>query len=335
MVWATALCDTSISICQTKLIVTVNSIQNVLASCKNWLPLCGARDKKDQLPLYSTDTAGVGKGSFFKRNRCRICLIFTLACCLTIHYLSNPRYLLSKQIHSILQLFNFSHYYKLVFQYIDNNASSPLLRPLFICILVIFVSFPFTWGYVLINIATGYWCGVAQGTFTMSISAVLGMTCAWHGVRRLTKSSTSYSSSSITKALSKLVGGEDKLLAIMEPLSESRNAWSILLLLRATPLPFGMINALFAITKLRFSTFLFWSWLGLIPMQIINCWIGSRVATISDVMQRNGNGRLGLIILVLQLLFSVFFIYFSVRVARKKLDKLNAANKNPDGSFYA
>merc|ERR1719361_1035182 len=107
------------------------------------------------------------------------------------------------------------------------------------------------------------------------------MTCAWYGVRTLTKSNANFSSSSIFRALSKLVGDEQKLQALIEPLADPKKAWSVLLMLRATPLPFGMINALFAITKLPFASFLFWSWIGLMPMQMVNCYIGSRLATIS------------------------------------------------------
>ena len=88
----------------------------------------------------------------------------------------------------------------------------------------------------------------------MSFSAVVGMSCSWYGVRRLTKSNSNFSSSSIFRALSKLVGDAEKLNALIEPLADPKKAWSVLLMLRATPLPFGMINALFAITKLQKSS---------------------------------------------------------------------------------
>jgi len=231
----------------------------------------------------------------------------------------------------ILQRVNISKLYHAIFLFLDKEANNQALRSIIICILVIIVSFPFTWGYVLINIATGYWCGILQGTATMSISAVIGMSCAWKGVRRLNKSKNA--SGKIFKALSKLVGSEEKLSAIMEPLADPKKAWTVLLMLRATPLPFGMINALFAITKLPFSSFLLWSWLGLIPMQMVNCYIGSRLATISEVMQDKG-GYMSVILLLTQLILSVLLVYCSIRVTRRKFERLNHIDKAPDGSFY-
>jgi len=341
MVLATALCDTSISICQTKVLLTANSLKTWLARLRS---KCTCGQTAYSAVSFGEVASPTVNRPFWKRHQRKIFIFaLLLAILITTLYLLDQSDLASSptlpnsqrnsRLHSFIQLFNFSYYYKQIFQFIDTRAHSPLVRPLLICVLVIFVSFPFTWGYVLVNIATGYWYGVLRGTCIMSASAAVGMSCAWFGVRRLIAGGQT-GSSSIFRALSKLVGGEDKLQAIIEPLADSKNSWSILLLLRATPLPFGMINALFAITKLPFSKFLFWSWLGLMPMQTINCWIGSRVATISEILHNSGGGYASLLILLLQLLFSVLFIYCSIGLTRRKLEKLNVTHKNPDGSFY-
>lgn len=213
------------------------------------------------------------------------------------------------------------------FTYIENHESQ-LLKPIFICLLVTIVSFPFTWGYVLINIATGYWYGIWLGAVIMSLSAVVGISISLFVIRRIYASSSSVSSN-ISRALSKLVGSEQKLLTLLEPLSDPKKARSVLLLVRATPLPFGMVNALFAVTKLSFLPFLFWSWLGLIPMQILNCYIGSRLATINEVIYENGSS-VTLFIVAFQLLISAIFIWVSVRITRKKLENLHTDN----ASYY-
>jgi len=238
-------------------------------------------------------------------------------------------------------LFNIKKLYQNLFTSLDelfstqNGSSNHQITKFgIICLLVTIVSFPFTWGYVLINIATGYWCGILQGTCIMSISAVVGMSLSWYTVRRtFSKNNGNFSSSSIFRALSKLVGDEQKLADLIEPLADPKKAWSVLLMLRATPLPFGMINALFAMTKLPFSSFLFWSWIGLIPMQMVNCYIGSRLATISEVMHDKG-GYMSAVLLLIQLLLSVFLIFCSIRIKKKKFEKLNKIDKAPDGSYY-
>jgi len=222
---------------------------------------------------------------------------------------------------------NVSSLFHAVFTYIENHESQ-LLKPIFICILVVIVSFPFTWGYVLINIATGYWYGVILGTFVMSISGVIGISISMFVIRKIYASSSS-GSTSISRALSKLVGSEQKLLSLLEPLSDPKKARSVLLLLRATPLPFGMINTLFAVTKLKFLPFLFWSWIGLIPMQIVNSYIGSRLATINEVIYENGSS-LTLFLLAFQLSISAIFIAVSVKITRKKLETL----QSDQASYY-
>lgn len=98
------------------------------------------------------------------------------------------------------------------------------------------VSFPMTWGYVLLNLACGYHFGLIIGTIVTIIAASVGIVLAHLLMKH-------YFIGTIT---SKLLG-PDVLRATVAAL-QSAHAFKLIAISRLTPIPFGLQNAVFAVS---------------------------------------------------------------------------------------
>lgn len=97
------------------------------------------------------------------------------------------------------------------------------------------VSFPMTWGYIILNVAAGYLYGFIYGLAVVYISAAVGASTAFIVCRRYMKdwvSSTLESES--FKAVVRVVEGS--------------RGFKVIALTRLTPIPFGLQNGLFAVS---------------------------------------------------------------------------------------
>lgn len=98
------------------------------------------------------------------------------------------------------------------------------------------VSFPFAFGYVLLLMMCGYLYGFARGMLIVSISVLVGFTVAFVVCRSLFKDYTRG-----------LVSSNNTLKAILQVV-DGPNGFRILLLIRLTPIPFGLQTVLFAVS---------------------------------------------------------------------------------------
>lgn len=98
------------------------------------------------------------------------------------------------------------------------------------------VSFPLTWGYVLLNLACGYHYGLVLGTLVTAIAASAGIVFAHLLMKH-------YFIGTITAKLL----GPDVLRATVSAL-QSAHAFKLIAISRLTPIPFGLQNALFAVS---------------------------------------------------------------------------------------
>ena len=96
------------------------------------------------------------------------------------------------------------------------------------------VSFPLTWGYVLLNVAAGYLYGFIVGIFNVVLSAFVGVAIAHCTMRYFLQALIlkRFSSKSVIAFL-RILDGE--------------NSFKVVALSRLTPIPFGLQNALFAV----------------------------------------------------------------------------------------
>jgi len=106
----------------------------------------------------------------------------------------------------------------------------------FVVFLMLFtaVSFPFTWGYILLNIAAGYLYGLIGGILIIVSCATLGITLAHATIRRFFGDivRSRLLSSSLRHFISVV---------------QSEHGFKVIALARLTPIPFGLQNALFAV----------------------------------------------------------------------------------------
>lgn len=97
------------------------------------------------------------------------------------------------------------------------------------------VSFPMTWGYILLNVAAGYLYGFVLGFMVVIISVLCGLSTAFIVCRRYLRDFVR----------SKLES--DSLKAIMRVV-EGKRGFKVIALTRLTPVPFGLQNGLFSVS---------------------------------------------------------------------------------------
>jgi uncharacterized membrane protein YdjX (TVP38/TMEM64 family) len=99
------------------------------------------------------------------------------------------------------------------------------------------VSFPFMWGYILLNIAAGYLYSMFCGQIIVMVSAVCGFLIA-HIVIKKCFSNWIYNR----------VKGQN--FAAFSRLVQGPQGFKVVILSRLTPIPFGLQNAIFAVSIL-------------------------------------------------------------------------------------
>lgn len=106
----------------------------------------------------------------------------------------------------------------------------------FIVFLILFiaVSFPFTWGYILLNIAAGYLFGVVAGILLIMSCAAVGILLAHVTIRR-------FFGNFVRSRLVSLS------MCNFITVVESEHGFKLIVLARLTPIPFGLQNAVFAV----------------------------------------------------------------------------------------
>lgn len=98
------------------------------------------------------------------------------------------------------------------------------------------VSFPMTWGYILLNIAAGYLYGLLLGLVVVMVCALFGISLAHLVIKNCLRSFV----------LRRLTN--DSIRSIMRVV-DSDNGIKVVVLSRLTPIPFGLQNSLYAVSS--------------------------------------------------------------------------------------
>ncbi|XP_041048037.1 transmembrane protein 64-like [Carcharodon carcharias] len=177
------------------------------------------------------------------------------------------------------------------------------------------ISFPWSWGYTLLSLAPGYLYGFQRGLAVVVLGVVVGTLLAHLVTKRC-----------LLAYMTTLVRGNAKLSTIVRVL-DGTSGLKVVFLARLTPIPFGLQNAVFAISKLETVQYLATSTIGLLPSQILNSYLGSTVRTLEDVV--NHRGVEGYLAFALQIFISVVMMLYFVHRARQELNKtIEAHNAN-------
>ncbi|XP_010013379.1 PREDICTED: transmembrane protein 64, partial [Nestor notabilis] len=149
----------------------------------------------------------------------------------------------------------------------------------------IIVSFPCGWGYILLNVAASCLSGFLPG--------VGGV---WARAR---------------------IQGSETLSAIVRVV-EGGSGLKVVALARLTPIPFGLQNAVFAITDLSLPNYLMASSVGLLPTQLLNSYLGTTLRTMEDVIAEQSVS--GYLIFSLQIVVSIGLTFYVVHRAQVELN---------------
>uniref|UniRef100_A0A8C3U8W8 VTT domain-containing protein n=1 Tax=Catharus ustulatus TaxID=91951 RepID=A0A8C3U8W8_CATUS len=134
------------------------------------------------------------------------------------------------------------------------------------------VSFPCGWGYILLNVAAGYLYGFVLGMGLMVFGVLVGTFVAHVACKRL-----------LARWARARIQGSGTLSAIVRVV-EGGSGLRVVCLSRLTLIPFGVQNAVFAITDLSLPNYLMASSLGLLPTQLLNSYLGTTLRTMEDVI---------------------------------------------------
>eukprot|EP00054_Salpingoeca_dolichothecata_P001502 m.19460 g.19460 ORF g.19460 m.19460 type:complete len:450 (-) comp12242_c0_seq1:53-1402(-) len=157
------------------------------------------------------------------------------------------------------------------------------------------VSFPMAWGYIILNLGAGYIYGLWRGLLITSAGASVGALLSFIVCRRLFKG----------YVLSTL-GTYENFKQILRVL-EGRQGLKIIAMTRLTPVPFGLQNALFSASKVSKRKFMLASFIGLLPTQLLNAYMGTSLRSMEDVLSgKNSNTP----VLICQVVIAVCVTYF-------------------------
>lgn len=192
----------------------------------------------------------------------------------------------------------------------------------FLIFLVLYtiVSYPMAWGVILLMLACGYLYGLIYGPVIVEVCSAVGVAIAHVTMKKFCRSF-------IIKRFY-----NDSMTAVISVV-DGKHGFKVVALTRLTPLPFGLQNSLFSLTDIPLLSYVSASSLGMLPTAVLNCYMGTTLRSMSDILTDETNQKTGWIVLVVQILFTIALMCFVVRKARaelkKTVDDTNDAVKSP------
>lgn len=203
----------------------------------------------------------------------------------------------------VLVLYFFKEYLKTILFWVDSQ--DPKVIFLLFMGLFLIVSFPVTIGYLVLIITSGYLFGIVKGMGTVLVSANFGVAVAHFTLKalrnylpldRILKNDTA-------RAMIKVISGP--------------SAFKIVFFARLTPIPFGLQNTIFAVSDVHGCGYHLATFLGLLPAQLINVYLGSTLRSMHDVLQESHVA--GYVVFAFQILIGITLMVWVVQKARKEL----------------
>jgi len=146
---------------------------------------------------------------------------------------------------------------------------------LVVCYIVI--AFPIAVGYTAVGLACGFLYGPYWGVLTTFIGAqVLGCSISFWLCGSLCRD-----------WVERKVKENKKADAVLKAVR--KNGFKIIIMSRLTPIPFGIQNALFGVSGIRFFSYIIATWIGMLPEAFLWCYFGSKAREINDVLHGQEN----------------------------------------------
>ncbi|XP_065349825.1 transmembrane protein 64 [Cloeon dipterum] len=205
----------------------------------------------------------------------------------------------------VFVVFQCKEYLRLVLLWIEQQDS--VVVYLIFVVLFTVVSFPFTWGYIFLNLACGYLFGTLKGLLVVAVAAVIGITIAHYVIQTFFAD----------LAMQRMFNGDTAkaLLAVIA----GPNAFKVILFARLTPIPFGLQNTIFAGSYVSYKMYLLASATGLFPTQVINVYLGSTLRSMEDVLSDEATASTGYLVFAVQILVGCLLMAFVVHKAKAEL----------------
>ncbi|TDG43388.1 hypothetical protein AWZ03_010158 [Drosophila navojoa] len=107
-------------------------------------------------------------------------------------------------------------------------------------------------------------------------------------------------------------------------------AFRVVLFTRLTPIPFGLQNVIFGISSIKARDYHLATFLGLLPAQTINVYLGSTLRSMHEVLNDHNTKVTGYISFVIEVICGVALMFWVVQKARKELSEtlLNSDYEN-------
>ena len=155
-----------------------------------------------------------------------------------------------------------------VFAWIDTHRSFSWLVFFFVYVLATILMLPGS----LITLAAGLLFGLGYGFALVSVASVTGATCAFVIGRFFAREWV-----------------EDKLSAMPRFRALDRaiaeRGWLIVLLTRLSPVfPFNLLNYSLGLTQVRLPTYMFTSWIGMMPGTLLYVYLGSVASDLTTLI---------------------------------------------------
>eukprot|EP01095_Lingulamoeba_sp_RSL-Kostka_P001683 TRINITY_DN1245_c1_g5_i1.p1 TRINITY_DN1245_c1_g5~~TRINITY_DN1245_c1_g5_i1.p1 ORF type:complete len:353 (-),score=74.37 TRINITY_DN1245_c1_g5_i1:19-1077(-) len=233
----------------------------------------------------------------------------------------------------------------------------------------VFISFPFTFGYIPLSLGAGYLYGIFLGTLSASIGATTGALICFILFRNLLLKVKCCSSMLLENESIKqlLFNKETETIDEEEPndmdlmnenkeiddyisensnnnnnnniqnsvsmMSKSEPSFVLATLFRLAPFPFGFSNALLSLTSIGWKKYALTTFLGLFPFQVMWVYLGTTVRSLTDVAQGNIETSYGQIIsLTIQLFVGIVVPVYLVIHFKQKITNLKNNNNNATNS---
>jgi len=180
-----------------------------------------------------------------------------------------------------------------------------LIGNLFLILFYLITSFPVPMGTSPLALAAGFLYGITLGLFTVTVGSIVGAIISFWACRKI-----------FSDWVSLRVRSNQGLMAVMAAVE--KHAFKMCFFVRMSPIPFGMQNSLFAISKIKFTTYCSASLLGLFPEQLMLVYFGSTAKDLKDIFDGKVNfGLAQQVIMVVQIIVCISILGFLTYTGRK------------------